>query len=239
MTTATSPASTDSGRTLKDEIIERYGEPAWHVILTIYVNFYYSELEIIDLCGRWIPIRGDLREKNYLLRHAADEVVHARLFQEGVEKLGQPWDGFDHDAYRIPDIDARFDKLYVSDDELEVLIGLNLYAEGVLAMEELAQLARNKPEYFYQFGRIEREERRHVAFGVTVAKRLVAESEENRQRALAHRRWYREHLENYLSGQLKDSIQWGIEAGFVGDDYIQRTRQRFDDVFAKIGLGED
>jgi len=225
-------------KTGMQEIIDTYGSAAWDLVLTVFVNFYYSELEIIDLCARWIPRRDDLREKRYLLLHGADEVVHAGLFREGVERLGMPWDGFDHSKYQIQDIDDRFRKLFQSDDELEVLIGLNLYAEGVLAMEELHQLGRNKPEYFYKFDRIEREERRHVGFGVTVARRLLAESEDNRRRAAGYCRWYRDHLENYLNGELSDTINWGIKAGFVGSDYIPATRQRFHDTMSKLGILE-
>ncbi|MBB5953855.1 1,2-phenylacetyl-CoA epoxidase catalytic subunit [Saccharothrix tamanrassetensis] len=229
----------DPSMTHKQEIIEKYGRPAWDLILTVYVNFYYSELDIIDLCARWLPRRHGLREKNFLIRHAADEVVHARLFREGVERLGQPWHGFDHDAYRIDDIGDRFAKLFYSDDEVEVLIGLNLYAEGVLAMEELAQLARSETPYFYQFDRIEREERRHVAFGITVANQVLESNAEARKRAVEHCKWYREHMDGYLGGQLKESIAWAMEAGFVSADYLDRTRLRFDDVMAKIGIKED
>jgi hypothetical protein len=232
------PVVAEPSISLKQEIIETYGRDAWDLILTVYVNFYYSELEIIDLCARWLPRRNSLKEKNYLIRHAADEVVHARLFREGVERLGQPWYGFDHEPYRIDDIGDRFAKLFYSDDEIEVLIGLNLYAEGVLAMEELYQLGQGRSQYFYQFGRIEREERRHVAFGITVANRVLDGNAEARKRAVDHCKWYREHLEGYLGGQLKESIRWAMDAGFVSDDYVARTRARFDDVMSKIGIQE-
>ncbi|UMP00004.1 hypothetical protein [Amycolatopsis sp. EV170708-02-1] len=232
-------ASRPDSTTYKDEIIDRYGKHAWDLILTVYVNFYYSELDIIDLCARWLPRRHGLREKNYLIRHAADEVVHARLFREGVERLGQPWHDFDHDPYRIDDIGDRFAKLFYSDDEVEVLIGLNLYAEGVLAMEELCQLGRSQSPYFYQFDRIEREERRHVAFGITVANQFLDANPEARKRAVDYCKWYREHLEGYLGGQLKESISWAMEAGFVSSDYLDRTRERFNDVMAKIGIKEE
>ncbi|MDI2132417.1 hypothetical protein [Yinghuangia seranimata] len=225
--------------TPRDEIIETYGEDVWNLILTVYVNFHDSELEIIDLCARWIPRRTDLREKTYLVHHASDEVTHARLFREGVERLGQPWHELDHAKYKIQDIDDRFRKLFDSEDELEVLIGLNLYAEGVLAMEELYQLGRGKPQYFYQFDRIEREERRHVGFGVTVAKRLLAESAENRKRATAYCNWYQEHLDGYLGGELADKIGWAVEAGFVADDYIPRTKERFRSTMSELGILEE
>ncbi|MEV8057713.1 hypothetical protein AB0P37_14705 [Streptomyces antimycoticus] len=224
--------------TLKDEIVEKHGPNALDLVLTVYLNFYYSELEIIDLCARWIPRRKNLREKSYLIHHASDEVVHARLFKEGVERLGLVWDKIDHDKYRIDDIDQRFRKLYESNDEIEVLIGLNLYAEGVLAMEELHQLGRNKPEYFPEFSRIEREERRHMGFGLTVAKRLLEESEETRRRGVEYCKWYREHLDNYLGGELSQTISWAIGQGFVEADYIPRTRARFEETMSKLGLLE-
>lgn len=230
--------SRDTTTTLKQEIIETYGHAAWDLILTVYVNFYYSELEIIDLCARWLPRRERLKEKNFLLRHASDEIVHARLFREGVERLGQGWNDFDHERYRIDDVDARFSKLHYSDDEVEVLIGLNLYAEGVLAMEELYQLGQGKPQYFYQFDRIAREERRHVAFGVTVVNRLLQENPADRRRAVEHCKWYREHLDDYLGGELKEPIAWAMQAGFVSADYIPRTRQRFTDTMSRIGIVE-
>lgn len=221
-----------------DDIIDKYGRAAWDLIVTVYVNFYYSELEIIRLCERWLPRRTDLREKSYLLHQASDEIRHAGLFKEGLERLGMPWDGFDHASYQIDDIDDRFQKLHKSDDELEVLIGLNLYAEGVLAMEELYQLGRNKPEYFYNFSKIEQEERRHHAYGVTVAKRRLAESEDNRRRAKEYCKWYQEHLDNYLGGQLSETINWGIKAGFVDSDYIPRTRERFRKTMSELEILE-
>jgi len=239
VTMTTTRVVQDPSTTLKQEIIDTYGRDAWDVILTVYVNFYYSELDIIDLCARWLPRRHSLREKNYLLSHAADEVQHARLFREGVEMLGQPWFEFDHEPYRIDDIGDRFAKLFYSDDEIEVLIGLNLYAEGVLAMEEIYQLGRGRSQYFYQFDRIEREERRHVAFGITVANRILEHNDEARKRAIEYCKWYREHLEGYLGGQLKNSIVWAMEAGFVSEDYIERTRMRFNDTMSKIGIAEE
>ena len=49
---------------------------------------------------------------------------------------------------------------------------------------------------------------------------------------------YRQHLDGYLGGQLKESIGWAMDAGFVSPDYIERTRARFDSVMSKIGIEE-
>jgi len=221
---------------LASEIVQKYGQRGLDLVLTIYINFYESELEIMNLCARWVPRRTDLREKGFLLKHASDEVVHAQLFREGVEKLGVSWDDLDLQHYRVPDISERFRKLFHSDDEMEVLLGLNIYAEGVLALEEIEQLARMKPQYFYEFARILRDEKTHLAFGVTVAKRLIGESEAARASAQEHCNWYQEHLVNYLDKDLADSLAWGIKNEFISDDYVSRTKSRFRTVMSNLGL---
>ncbi len=218
------------------KLIEQYGEEGMGLILLVYVNFYFSEINIINLCGRWIPRRHDFIEKSYLVTHAADEVTHAKLFREGVERLGIEWNSLDHDKYRVHDIGERFDKLLKSDDELEVLIGLNLYAEGVLALEEIHQLAKSRPDIFYQFDRIYRDEQTHLRFGAVVARRMIEESEQNRARAQAHCQWYEDHLSNYLDGELSDKIQRAVDLGFVTSDYIDCTKRRFRNVMGELGL---
>jgi 1,2-phenylacetyl-CoA epoxidase catalytic subunit len=223
-------------KTLAQEIAGEYGQDMLDLVLLVYVNFYNSELEIIDLCAKWIPRRENLTEKSYLLRHASDEVIHAELFKSGIEHLGIPWDEIDQRQFRIRDIDQRFEKLFDSDDELEVLIGLNLYAEGVLALEEIEQLGQSKPRYFKDFPRICRDEKTHVAFGLKVAKRLIAQSAENRARARSYCDWYHDHMNGYLGGELSAPLQTAIKHGFITADYVDRTRSRFMTVMSELGL---
>jgi 1,2-phenylacetyl-CoA epoxidase catalytic subunit len=223
-------------QTLAQEIVDQYGQDMLDLVLLVYVNFYTSELEIIDLCAKWIPRRELLAEKSYLLKHASDEVIHAELFKSGVEHLGIPWHEVDQEKFRIQDIDWRFKKLFDSDDELQVLIGLNLYAEGVLALEEIEQLGQSKPRYFKDFARICRDEKTHVAFGLKVAKRLLAQSAENRSRAQEYCSWYADHMKNYLGGELSKPLQTAIKHGFISADYVERTYSRFRSVMSELDL---
>jgi len=218
------------------QIIDEYGEDVLDLILVVYINFYYSELEIMELCSRWVERREGFTEKSYLIIQAHDEVIHAKLFKEGVERLGLDWDSIDHNKYRIRDIGERFDKLHISNNQMEVLIGLNMYAEGVLALEEIHQLSVTKPDIFYEFGRIYNDEQTHLRFGVVVAKRMIEESEENRRMAQEHCNWYEDHLKKYLNGELSDKIQRAIAAGFVTEDYIPSTKRRFIKVMSELGL---
>ena len=218
------------------DILNEGGQDLLDLVLVVYVNFYFSELEIIDLCGKWIPRRSILKEKFYLVSHASDEVSHATLFKDGVKGLGIEWNNSLIDQYRLNDIDSRFAKLLQSDDELEVLIGLNIYAEGVLAMEELVEMAKNRPEYFPSFARIAREEATHLAFGKTVLKRMLADDDGLLGTARQHCDWYRDHLRPYLWKDISRYIDVGIRNGVLDHDFRDRTVSRFVDEMASIGL---
>lgn len=218
-----------------EQLLETHGEEALELVLLVYINFYFSELEIMDLCSRWVPKRTDFTEKSYLVKHAHDELIHAKLFREGVERLGLDWDALDHERYRIQDICDRFEKLLDSDDELEVMIGLNVYAEGVLALEEIYQLSQTRPDIFYEFERIYKDEMTHLRFGMVVLKRQIESSPALREQAFEHCRWYEQHLNGYLSGELLDKIQKAIDMGFIQENYIESTKQRFRAVMAEIG----
>ncbi|MCE2030343.1 hypothetical protein [Sessilibacter corallicola] len=221
---------------LYEKIVEENGQELLDMILTVYVNFYFSELEIIDLCAKWIPKRTNLTEKFYLVHHASDEVSHSKMFKDGVKHLGMKWDDSLIEKYRLKDIDNRFDKLLTSDDELEVLIGLNVYAEGVLAMEELAEMAETKPEYFPSFARIASEEKAHLAFGKKVLQRMIDEDETVREKAQVHVDWYKEHIKPYLWTEISDVIDDGIKHGVLYPDFRERAVQRFEDEMSSLGL---
>ncbi len=218
------------------EIVDTFGREALDLVLMVYLNFYYSELEIIDLCARWVPRRSILKEKSYLLKQGVDEILHANLFQSGVEQLGLSWSALDHARYRIADVADRFEKLYASDDELEVIVGLNLYAEGVIALEEIEQLSRNAPRYFASFPRILRDELTHLAYGRAVLRRLLQADPDNRTRAQLYCDRYRAHLANYLRGQLREPIDRAIGYGFVDKDFVASTERRFCKVMGEVGL---
>lgn len=221
---------------LYEQIVDRYGKKYLDLILLIYINFYFSEIEIIDLCGRWIPRRKILKEKFWLVQHAADEIRHSELFKKGVELLGLDWENLELKKYRLRDIEGRFGKLEESDDELEVLIGLNLYGEGVLAMEELIQLSHNAQQYFPAFKQILKEEGTHLGFGVEVARRLIKESVENQKRAQSYCDWYRNHLQQYLWKDISPQIDQAIEFGLVDKSYREKTVARFKTVMSSVGL---
>lgn len=218
------------------KIVDDEGQEILDLILTLLVNFYYAELDIIDVCGRGIPRRSVLDEKLMLVEHAWDEMRHAQHFKNGVEALGLKWDELDKNKYYLPDQSTRFSKLLNSDDEIEVLVGLNLYSEGVLAMEELAQLHHNKPEYFPKFGEILTEEGRHLKFGITVARRRFKESEEARAKAQAYCDQFVHHLQQYLWEDINDAINLGIHLKYLDPDYRMKAVKRFENVMSAVNL---
>lgn len=221
---------------LYEQILKEHGQECLDLILLVYLNFYFSEIEIIDLCAKWIPRRNILQEKFWLVYHASDEVRHSEQFKNGVEFLGLNWDELDFSKYRLPDISGRFGKLEESNDELEILVGLNLYAEGVLAMEELIQLSHNASQYFPAFQQILKEEGTHLGFGKEVLNRLIKESPENKKRAQSHCDWYRKHMKQYLWKDISEHIDRAIKFGLVNKNYREKTALRFNTVMSSVGL---
>jgi hypothetical protein len=218
------------------KIVDDHGQEILDLILVLLVNFYYAELDIIDVCGRWIPRRSVLDEKFMLVEHAADEMRHAQYFKQAVEALGLKWEELDRDKYYLPDQSTRFSKLLTSEDEIEVLVGLNLYSEGVLAMEELAQLHHNKPEYFPKFGEILTDEGRHLKYGITVARRRFKDDEEARAKAQRYCDEMGQHLQQYLWDDINDAINLGIHLGYLDEDYRMKAVKRFENVMSAVNL---
>ena len=212
------------------------GDPLYDAVATIYVNFYLSELRIIDLCARWIPRRHITREKYYLVHHANDEVRHAELFRKAFENLGGTIDEAAIEKYQVRDMEDRFDRLFRSDDEIEVLIGLNMYAEGVLAMMELRQLGKNAPELFPDFLQIAQDEKTHLAFGAKVLGRILEDEPEQRQRATESARGYREHLGSYLATTVSDMIDFGVSISALDEDYRQQAIELYEEIMDRINI---
>jgi len=218
------------------KILDEGGQELLDMVLTVYVNFYFSELEIIDLCAKWIPKRTNITEKFYLVHHAKDEVSHSKLFKTGVEELGIEWNKELIKKYRLSDIDDRFHKLHSSDDEIEVLVGLNVYAEGVLAMQELLEMGENRPDIFPSFNRIGKEEMAHLGFGKKTLTRMFAEDQANLAKAQEHCDWYKAHLKPYLYEEISPWIDTGIKYGLLNADFRDRAVQRFNDEMASLNL---
>jgi 1,2-phenylacetyl-CoA epoxidase catalytic subunit len=217
-------------------ILREHGPEFIELILTVYVNSYDSELEIIDICGKWIPRRKILKEKLSHVLQAHDEIRHMNMFKAGLAGLGFEWDELDHEKYRVRDIAGRFDALAASDDDLQVQIGMNMYAEGVLAMEELVQLGEHAPEYFPGFLEIAKDQIRHTGYGKAIARRLMSESEENRARAQTHCDFYRDHLLKYVWGDISDLVDLAVAHRCASADFREKVAIRFEDVMTSVGL---
>jgi hypothetical protein len=217
-------------------VVAAHGEQFYDAAATIYVNFYVSELQIIDLCGKWIPRRTRLREKFFLVHHAADEIRHSEMFEAGFTRLGGQMSEQVIGKYLVEDMGDRFDKLQQSEDELEVLLGLNLYAEGVLAMLELEQLGRNMPKVFPDFLRIATDEKIHLAYGKKVMERMLKEDPSNVARALAIAKGYRAHLDEYLWSSIDNLITYGVSVGALDANYREQAIERFEVLMDTLGL---
>jgi 1,2-phenylacetyl-CoA epoxidase catalytic subunit len=218
------------------KIVDEEGEDVLNLVLMVYANFYLAELDVVELCARWIPKRQDIEEKFLLVEHAYDEMRHAKFFKGGIKRLGLNFEDIDLQKYQLDDRSARFNKLLSSDDELAVLVGLNLYAEGTHATQEMIDLYANKPEYFPVFSKTIPDEERHVNFGRIVLMRRITESPDARRRAQHYSEEWMRHMQQYLWTDVSDAINIGIHLGYLSPDYRMRVARRFQDVMTSVGL---
>lgn len=220
----------------KEDLIEEFGQDGLDLILTVFINFYYSEQQIIDLCAKWVRKRKDFTDKSLLVLHASDEVQHANIFKNGVERLGIDWESLDLDSYIVQDIKDRFERLFNTEDEFMILVGLNMYAEGVLALEEIEQLSASRPDIFWGFDTVYTDEKNHLNYGLRVAKKYLQENPQLITRAQDHCTWYENHFIDYLENSLGKNINIAIEKGFVSPNYIENLKQRFRCVMGELNL---
>ncbi|MFZ1010699.1 MAG: hypothetical protein WAN65_27920 [Candidatus Sulfotelmatobacter sp.] len=218
------------------QIVEEEGQEVLDLILTIYVNMYHAELDVVDLCARWIPLRSETDEKFMLTEHAWDEVRHAKFFKGAIKYLGLHWEELDMNKYLLPDREARFKRMMTGEDELNVLVGLNMYAEGVHATEEMIQLYAHKPKYFPVFSKTIPDEERHVNFGRIVLRRRVESGDAAREKAQTDCDYWMQHMEGYLWGDISRAIDVGIRLGYLDKDYRIKICKRFYDVMTSVGL---
>ena len=204
-------------------------------LLIIYENFYWIHLWIITVCARWILKRGDVEGKLELVEQAWEERNQMHIFKQGILDLGYDWDALDHDAYLFDAMRDRYHEFMTTDDELEVLIGMNLYSEGVFGCAELEELYNHSPDLFSRFPEFLQEEIEHAEQGRKVLMGLLEKQPDLRPRAQELVKKYQNVLiETTTDAQFGPFLKRLIEQGFIGADIVDGTQVRFKKVFGDL-----
>jgi hypothetical protein len=107
-------------------------------------NLYFVHLDIVDVCAKWVPRRTRDDERFWLANQLRRETEEVPMYRALVAATGREPDA----AWRIPDSRERYARLKETDDELNVAVGMNVVAQGVLGALEHRQLYAYNPVLF-------------------------------------------------------------------------------------------
>jgi len=148
-------------------------------------------LDIVPLL-RAVADEGRIEEAMFLTTFLGDEAKHAEFFRTWFDVVGAPTDLEDllTDAQRcvfddeLPRSMARLDGDRSPEAFLDASLTYNHFVEGVLAMtgywawDRMFQMQDAFPAMRAGLGLVQRDERRHLAYGTYLCRRIVAEHPE-------------------------------------------------------------
>jgi hypothetical protein len=204
-------------------------------VLRIYENFYWIHLWIIDVCARWTLKQADVELKLGLVQQAWEEHNQMYEFKNAILALGFEWDDLEHESYLFDAMKKRYATFMTTDDELEIVIGMNLFSEAVFGVSELEQLHDNSPEIFPRFPEYCQEEIRHGEEGKRRLLSILEQRPELRPHAITLIDKYRKSLRDTTSDpQFGGFLMNLVQQGLLGKDVLDRVGARFHEVFQDI-----
>ena len=170
---------------------ERLRRGVTRLATTFMVGEEAVTLDIVPLI-RAIAASGRVEETLFLTTFLGDEAKHAELFRTWFDTIGEqgPFDDYLTDAQRdIFDVDlpramARLDTDQSPEAFLDASLTYNHFVEGVLAMtgywawHRIFTMLNLFPGMRRGVELIQRDERRHLAYGTYLCRRIVAEHPE-------------------------------------------------------------
>lgn len=199
------------------------------VVLALYPllnNLYFVHLDIVDVCSRWVPRRAADDERRWLAIQLARESEEVPMYLGLIRALGHE----PNVKYRIPDSLNRYGALKETEDELDMAVGMNVLAQGVLGWVEHNQLYRYDPSFFADFldtivfdaGNLER------------AKVFMRRRDPARLQELFHS--YHEHMINITLPEIMPLLEPVIEAGVFEPNVVELGTARFGLIAREVGL---
>jgi hypothetical protein len=107
-------------------------------------NLLFVHLDIVEVCAKWIPRRERDDERFWLANQLRRETEEVPMYRALLAATGRDPDP----AFRIPDSLERYARLKETEDELDVAVGMNVIAQGVLGALEHRQLLAYDPTLF-------------------------------------------------------------------------------------------
>jgi hypothetical protein len=189
-------------------------------------NLYWVHLDIVDVCSKWVPRRERHDERAWLATQLQREAAEVPMYLGMVEALGSTPDV----SYRINDSLVRYARLKETEDDVEVLVGMNVLAQAVLGHIEHRCLYRFDPAFFAPFAET-------IAFdaGAWERARIAMgrrDPEQLREQLEAHR----QHMFDLTIPELKPLLAPVIMAGVFPPEIIELGIERYSEVALELGV---
>lgn len=189
-------------------------------------NLYWVHLDIVEVCAKWVPRRTAGDERIWLATQLKRETAEIPMYQGLLERLGIKPDP----AMRIRDSLLRYRALKETEDEIDMVVGMNVVAQGTLGIIEHEQLSKFAPGLLDPFA--------EAAIGMrTDLDRAVLWLQKRDQAAVteAFRRYWI-HLHEISLPELTPLLEPLIKAGVFAPDLISDARRRFAEIMRRSRL---
>ena len=189
-------------------------------------NLYWVHLDIVDVCSRWVPRRERSDERVWLATQLQREAAEVPMYLGMIEALGLAPDV----SYRINDSLVRYARLKETDDEIEVLVGMNVLAQAVLGYIEHRALYRFDPVFFAQFAET-------IAFDAGAWERArIAMQRRDPERLRGQLAAHRQHMFDFTIPELKPLLAPVVAAGVFPPEIIEIGIERYSEVSLELGV---
>jgi hypothetical protein len=203
-----------------------YDERTVQVLYPLLNNLYYICLDIIDVCAKWVPRRQRDDERIWLATQLQRETVEVPMylgFLKGIDRKPDP-------SIRITNSTLRYQHLKESEDELDVVVGMNILAQGVFGSFEHRQFYRFDPVFFAPaFDTITFE-----LMSTERAKEFIRRRDPERVKAI-FARWHH-HLVVESLPQLAPYISAVADVGIFDPDLPEQGERLFEQLAADVGV---
>jgi hypothetical protein len=210
-------------------------DPAVHGnVKRIVLNQFWADSRFIGVLAASIQRTSDVDEKMQIVEHMeATRTQMADFRRVAVEVLGINWEAEDHSQFGFRVLTKRYDWLRENTDPVELLVGLYLFAHGVIGHTEFTELHRCSPEIFPGYDSFAREVDRQCAEGSARLRRMLDDDPGLREHAAGIARKYGGVLmETTEDSSFSQFLAQLAEHGLLPADIGERAGKRYMEVFS-------
>lgn len=210
-------------------------DPEIHASVTrVVLNQYGADSRFIDVCAESVKYADGIDDKLEVVEHLETVRKHMASFRRRAEEvLGLDWSSTDLSQYGFRVMTKRYDWLRSNTDPVELLVGLYLFAHGVIGHTEFTELHRCSPEIFPDYDSFARDVDRECAAGSAKLRRLLDQQPGLREHAVSTARKYGDVLlETATDSSFSMFLSQLAAHGLLPADIAERAGNRYQEVFS-------